>query len=195
MSKIDDMFPDVLLDYVNIIKNTNNGNANNGIPNYSVSKLETTVQETQKRVEKCVKELGIEDAPRPENPVRTLGDDFEEWEDGEVVEEKGKEILSEEEKNTLKKYLDRFMAIFLAASIAISAGTLGLIYLKHKDDPKPWQREESNVTTTTRYDPSKPNFVVTPTPVDKPVIPTDNGYIELEINETNEDESLDERED
>lgn len=195
MSKIDDMFPDALLDYVNSMNNTKKGNANIGIPNYSAAKLEATVKETQKRVEKCAEELGIKETPKPEKTVRTFDEDFEEWEDGEVLEEKGKSILSEEEKSTIKKYLDRLMAIFLAASIAISAGTVGLIYLKHKNDPKPWERADSEVTTTTRYDPSKPNFLVTPTPVNRPVIPTDNGYIELETNETNEDESLDERED
>ena len=198
MDKPNDMFSKPLFDYINSI-DKDDGNADKGIPNYSASKLKVITFEASKRATDAVKELELEikdDIAKS----RKKTDRQDEWEDGEIVdEEKDNEkyrLISDETKESIKKMLDKLMAIFLAGSIALSVATVGFIYLKHKDDPKPWEIEnESETSTLSHNDQATPAFIVTPTPVDSPVVPSSEGYVKLDTQETDETESLDERED
>lgn len=194
MEKRDKLFSEPLLEYLKSVNNS--GNANTGIPNYSAEKLEGAMKEAQKRAEKCVQELGFDF--QDEEKIRTPDDDMPEWEDGEVIRTDAikldEDLIKSETREAIKKHLERLMALFLASSIALSAGTVGLIYLKHKDDPKPWQVEKTGETAGTSTN-AQPAVIITPTPVENPIIPTSGEEITQYNQDLTDEDSIDERED
>lgn len=194
MEKSDNLFSKPLIEYLKSVNNS--GNASTGIPNYSAEKLEGAMKEAQRRAEKCVQELGFdfEDDKR----VRTSYDDMPEWEDGEVIRKDAikldEGLIKSETKEAIKKHLERLMALFLASSIALSAGTVGLIYLKHKDDPKPWEVEKTEEASATSTN-AQPAVIITPTPVENPIIPTSGEGMTQYNQDLTDEDSIDERED
>ena len=194
MEKRDKLFSEPLLEYLKSVNNS--GNASTGIPNYSAEKLEGAMKEAQKRAEKCVQELGFDF--QDEEKIRTPDDDMPEWEDGEVIRRDAikldEDLIKSETREAIKKHLERLMALFLASSIALSAGTVGLIYLKHKDDPKPWQVEKTGETTGTSTN-AQPAVIITPTPAKNPIIPTSAEEITQYNQDLTDEDSIDERED
>jgi hypothetical protein len=104
------------------------------------------------------------------------------------------DLIKSETREAIKKHLERLMALFLASSIALSAGTVGLIYLKHKDDPKPWQVEKTGETAGTSTN-AQPAVIITPTPAKNPIIPTSGEEITQYNQDLTDEDSIDERED
>ena len=194
MEKRDKLFSEPLLEYLKSVNNS--GNASTGIPNYSAEKLEGAMKEAQKRAEKCVQELGFDF--QDEEKIRTPDDDMPEWEDGEVIRRDAikldEGLIKSETREAIKKHLERLMALFLASSIALSAGTVGLIYLKHKDDPKPWQVEKTEEASGTSTN-AQPAVIITPTPAKNPIIPTSGEKITQYNQDLTDEDSIDERED
>jgi hypothetical protein len=194
MEKRDKLFSEPLLEYLKSVNNS--GNASTGIPNYSAEKLEGAMKEAKKRAEKCVQELGFDF--QDEEKIRTPDDDMPEWEDGEVIRRDAikldEDLIKSETREAIKKHLERLMALFLASSIALSAGTVGLIYLKHKDDPKPWQVEKTGETAGTSTN-AQPAVIITPTPAKNPIIPTSGEEITQYNQDLTDEDSIDERED
>jgi hypothetical protein len=193
MEKKENLFSEPLLEYLNSI---NNEEGKTVIPKYSAEKLEAAIKESKKRAAIYVRDLGFDfdEAPRE----RTFDDDFKEWEDGEVIKQRDlprkKGLISEETKENIKEYLDRIMALFLAASIALSAGTVGIIYLKHKNDPKPWELEKDDEIPVASSN-FNPGVIITPTPVEKPVIPSSEVIIDENDEDLTTEDEFDGRED